>query len=209
MTPRLICRQQLAREFCNKNGRLFLLEWEWGFSLKIKNLIVGKSQYYNEEIMAKMNTKYVGHHISSGGFIFYTDESPGHLYVLLIKNKKGEWWIPKGHIEKNEDQIAAAFREIEEEVGLKKEQLKYIGLCHLYKFSFTDDNGQPNTKEIYMNVFEATGIHNLVAEQNDTTDIRDVKWFVYEEGLEAIMSFSRNELVRAKEMYEGFVENSR
>lgn len=156
--------------------------------------------------MEKMNTKFVGHHVSSGGFIFFTNDE-GEIYTLLIKNKKGEWWIPKGHIEEGEDQVTAAFREIEEETGVKKEQLKYIDLCHLYKFSFTDDNGQPNTKEIYMNVFEATGIYDLVAEKNETTDVRDAQWFTFEEAKQKIMSFSTNELIKAKEMYAWHKQN--
>lgn len=153
----------------------------------------------------KMNTKFVGHHVSSGGFIFHKNPQSDELYTLLIKNKKGEWWIPKGHIEENEDHVEAAFREIEEEVGLKREQLKYIGLCHLYKFSFIDDQGYSNTKEIYMNVFMATDIHGLTMEQNNTTDIRDVAWIPYGEALEVIMSFSKNELVKAREIYELFL----
>lgn len=157
----------------------------------------------------KMNTKFVGHHVSSGGFIFYKKPQNSELYVLLIKNKKGEWWIPKGHIEEGENQVSAAFREIEEEVGLKKEQIKYIDLCHLYKFSFTDGQGFLNTKEIYMNVFEATGVHDLTMEQNDTTDIRDVAWFPYEKGLKMIMAFSKKELIKAKEIYVAFLQKNK
>ncbi|MDP3729449.1 MAG: NUDIX hydrolase [bacterium] len=154
---------------------------------------------------AKMNTKYVGHHISSGGFIFYKDKENGDLFVLLIKNKKNEYWIPKGHIEEGEDQASAAFREIGEEVGLNKNQIKYIDLCHLYKFSFTDDNGNPNTKEIYMNVFEAHEKYDLNLEQGET-DIRAGEWFEYSKALETIMSFSKNELIRAKEMFENYLK---
>lgn len=151
----------------------------------------------------KMNTKFAGHHISSGGFIFYKDKVAGDLLVLLVKNKKGEYWIPKGHIEKNEDQIDAAFREIEEETGLKKEQLKYIDLLHIYKFSFTDDNGNSNTKEIYMNVFEALEKGNIMLEQGET-DIRDVEWTTCDEALEKIMSYSKNELIKARKMFENY-----
>ena len=149
----------------------------------------------------KMNTKFVGHHVSSGGFIFYKDKKRGELFVLLTKNKKNEYWIPKGHIEEGEDQVSAAFREIEEEVGLNKKQLKYIDFCHLYIFSFIDDNGNPNTKEIYMNVFEVSEKHDLKVEQGET-DIRDGEWFEYSKALETIMSFSKNELIKAKEIFE-------
>ncbi len=160
----------------------------------------------NNTPAVKMNTKFAGHHVSSGGFIFYKDQTTGKIYNLLIKNKKNEYWIPKGHIEEGEDQIAAAFREIEEEVGLGKNQLKYIGLCHLYKFSFTDDNGKPNTKEIYMNVFEADEKYDLKVEQGET-DIRGGEWFEYSKALQTIMSFSKNELIKAKEMFESHLKS--
>lgn len=149
----------------------------------------------------KMNTKYAGHHISSGGFIFYKDNNSQEISVILIKNKKGEYWIPKGHIEADEDQVQAAFREIEEEVGLNKDQIKYINLCHLYKFSFNDDNGNPNTKEIYMNVFQATEKYDLTLEKGET-DIQEGEWFEYSIALEKIMSFSKEELIKAKKMFE-------
>lgn len=150
-----------------------------------------------------MNTKFVGHHISAGGFIFYKNKMDGDISVLLIKNKKGEYWIPKGHVEEGEDQLSAAFREIEEEVGLKKEQLRYIDLCHLHEFSFLDDNGSSNTKEIYMNVFEALEKPELKLEQGET-DIVDGEWFSYETALGKILSYSKNELIKAKGMFDNY-----
>ncbi|KKS38300.1 MAG: hypothetical protein A3G49_06230 [Candidatus Sungbacteria bacterium RIFCSPLOWO2_12_FULL_41_11] len=153
----------------------------------------------------KMNTKFVGHHVSSGGFIFYKDKKRGELFVLLTKNKKNEYWIPKGHIEENEDHVVAASREIEEEVGLNKNQMAYVGLSHLYKFSFADDKGNPNTKEIYMNVFEAREKYDLNMEQGET-DIRDAEWFEYSKALETILPFSKNELVGAREMFEKYLQ---
>lgn len=152
----------------------------------------------------KMNTKFVGHHVSAGGFIFYKNKTDGEIFVLLIKNKKGEYWIPKGHVEKEEDQVSAAFREIEEEVGLKKEQLQYIDLCHLHEFSFVDDSGNSNTKEIYMNVFEALEKPDLQLEQGET-DIVDGEWFPYEIALKNILPYSKNELIKAKGMFDGYL----
>lgn len=160
----------------------------------------------NDTQSIKMNTKFVGHHVSSGGFIFYKDKITESVSVLLIKNKKGEYWIPKGHIEDGEDQVAAAFREIEEEVGLRESQLKYIDLCHLYKFSFTDDLGHPNTKEIYMNVFEALEKEDIKLEQGET-DIRDGEWLSYDDALVKIMAYSKNELIKARTMFDSYIKN--
>ena len=161
----------------------------------------------SDEKEQKMNTKYVGHHISSGGFIFHEDKDTGLLSVLLIKNKKGEYWIPKGHIEEGEDQIAAAFREIEEEVGLTKDQLTYIGLCHLDKFSFVDDGGNPNTKDVYMNLFGVHEKHDLKKEEG-ATDLTDAGWFEFSRALEMIIPYSKNELIKAKEMFENYLRSS-
>ena len=154
-----------------------------------------------------MNTKFVGHHISSGGFIFYNNEKNKDLYVLLIKNNKNEWWIPKGHIEEGEDQIESAFREIEEEVGIKKDQLKYIDLSDVYKFSFNDENGKQNTKEIYMNIFDATDMCNVKIAKKEAVNILEAKWFSYDEALNKILPFSKNELIKAMTVYLNYKNN--
>tara|TARA_Y100001963_G_C6503282_1_gene318817 strand:- start:147 stop:482 length:336 start_codon:yes stop_codon:yes gene_type:complete len=39
--------------------------------------------------------------------------------VLLLKDKCGEWGIPKGHVKEGEGMLQAALRETEEEVDIK------------------------------------------------------------------------------------------
>ena len=46
----------------------------------------------------------------------------------MITNNKNTLWICKGHLEKNEDQVSAALREFEEEMGLERKYLEYVGL---------------------------------------------------------------------------------
>ena len=41
--------------------------------------------------------------------------------VLLIKQTKGHWGFPKGHVEKNETEIETAIREVKEETNLDVE----------------------------------------------------------------------------------------
>ncbi len=147
----------------------------------------------------RMNTDYVGHHISSGGFVFYRNKSTGLMSVMLIKNKKGEYWIPKGHIEQGEDQVSAARREIEEEVGIKQDKLIHIGLCHIHKYSPTDKKGNLITKEIYMNVFEVLEKPKITLEEGDT-EITGGAWFPYEIALQKIIPYSKKQLIEAMEM---------
>lgn len=151
-----------------------------------------------------MSTKFVGHHISAGGFIFHKDKASGALSVLLIKNKKGEYWIPKGHIEDGEDHLVASFREIEEEVGIKKEQLKYIDFCNIHKFSFLDEDGNSNTKEIHMNVFEAMEKFEPKLEEDGAGSIQDADWFTFEDALPRIIPYSKDDLIKAREIFESF-----
>lgn len=140
--------------------------------------------------------------ISSGGFIFYFEKETQKLFVVLIKNRKGEFWIPKGKLEKNEDQLSAAFREIEEEVGLTKTQIKYVDFCYLDKYTYTD-SGKLLGKELYINVFEASGQYVLKPKDNEI-DITNAGWYEYDEAL-TMISFNKNELMFSKQIFEKYL----
>jgi len=78
---------------------------------------------------------------SAGGVVF---NKKGEL---LIVNQRGRSWsLPKGHIEKDEDPLAAARREIYEESGLK--DLKYIRLLGSYQRARIGLNGGENRSEL-------------------------------------------------------------
>jgi len=53
---------------------------------------------------------------SAGGILISMKD--GIWHVLLIRDPKKHWTFPKGKIEKGEDALIAARREIEEEVGI-------------------------------------------------------------------------------------------
>ncbi|PIS39052.1 MAG: diadenosine tetraphosphate hydrolase [Candidatus Nealsonbacteria bacterium CG08_land_8_20_14_0_20_43_11] len=75
----------------------------------------------------------------SAGAVVFRRENNKIYYLLLhypssAKAAKDYWDFPKGHLDKGEDELAAAHREIEEETGLKdvkfiesfKEWIKYF-----------------------------------------------------------------------------------
>jgi len=120
----------------------------------------------------------------SAGAIIFRRENKKIYYLLLHypsnpKAKKDYWDLPKGHIEKGEDEIETARREVEEETGLKdiqfvgefKEAIKYF-------FKFKGENifkivvfylAETKTKEVKIS-FEHIGF----------------KWLSYEEALEQL-----------------------
>jgi ADP-ribose pyrophosphatase YjhB (NUDIX family) len=65
---------------------------------------------------------------TSGGIVFRHAAKSGALEILLIKDAKDRWTIPKGHVEPGEETGATAEREIREETGLQDmEVLSWLG----------------------------------------------------------------------------------
>jgi bis(5'-nucleosidyl)-tetraphosphatase len=52
----------------------------------------------------------------SAGVIVFRNDPPGRVYLLLDYGK--HWDYPKGHLERNEDDLSCALRELEEETGI-------------------------------------------------------------------------------------------
>lgn len=66
-------------------------------------------------------------------------------YLLVAKYDQGDeaiYFLPGGGIEYNESVIAAAQRELAEEIGITKERIEYIKPVAIYEHSW-DDKGQP------------------------------------------------------------------
>ena len=62
--------------------------------------------------------------VSAGGVVVFKNT------ILLLKKFNGDWVLPKGRTEKNEDIRETALREVFEEAGVKAEIKKYIGMVH-------------------------------------------------------------------------------
>jgi 8-oxo-dGTP pyrophosphatase MutT (NUDIX family) len=60
----------------------------------------------------------------SAGAVIFKKESNDILFLIIYSNRNNTWGFPKGHIEQGETAKEAAFREINEEVGL--EDLNFI-----------------------------------------------------------------------------------
>jgi len=54
----------------------------------------------------------------AAGFVLYQETDRGRSYLVLQHREGGHWALPKGRIERNENELMAACREIREETGI-------------------------------------------------------------------------------------------
>ncbi|MGB9703127.1 MAG: uracil-DNA glycosylase family protein [Candidatus Micrarchaeia archaeon] len=116
----------------------------------------------------------------SAGFIVVNSKQ-----FLLLKNPKGWLDLPKGIIEKNEDAKEAAIRELEEETGLKREEIKIDDFFEysLKYFFYTPE------KEIVTKIVKLFLCETEKNEINISTEHIGYVWLGFDEVLKKV-SFS-------------------
>jgi 8-oxo-dGTP diphosphatase len=80
--------------------------------------------------------------IKAAGAVVWREETPFELEVLLVHRPQyDDWSFPKGKIEEGESAVAAAYREVEEETGVKAIFGQYLGSS-----SYKLDSGKKKVK---------------------------------------------------------------
>lgn len=74
--------------------------------------------------------------------------------VLVVSQNGNSWSLPKGHIEKDENGIEAAVREIQEESGVSQlEYLKPLGTYQRFRIGLNGKDDRSELKTIHMFLF--------------------------------------------------------
>ncbi len=112
------------------------------------------------------------------GFIIFRRTEDGIKYLLLYR-RGGYWNFPKGHFESGEDTLATAFREAEEETGLKKNELHLVpGFKTYVRFFF--DRGERR-------IFDTVILHLAETRQPQVRisprEHSGYAWFLYADAL--------------------------
>jgi 8-oxo-dGTP pyrophosphatase MutT (NUDIX family) len=123
--------------------------------------------------------------ITAGGIVFNGDR------VLVLRNLKGAWVFPKGHVELGESHEQAALREVQEESGLYSRIVGKAGMSSFHFYSYidkavhrkivywfemeTDDTEVVVNRELKMGAFfPAEGALRLLNFPNDAMNLRTI-----------------------------------
>lgn len=115
--------------------------------------------------------------------------------VLLIKQTKGHWSFPKGHMEEGESEIQTAVREVKEETNvdaIPDETKRYVE-------EYLMDNG--NMKQVIYFVSKQAS-SNIKAQESE---IAEIAWLPFEKALETITYDNTRELLLKVLKDEGYI----
>lgn len=92
--------------------------------------------------------------------------------VLVVSQRGTSWSLPKGHIEKGEDELQAAIREVTEESGITDLQLiRHLGSYGRYKIGQNGEDDQSEFKTITFYLFK-TSQNSLKPIDSDNPEAR-------------------------------------
>ena len=116
--------------------------------------------------------------ISAGGVVVRSRK--GGWEVLLVRDMNHELTFPKGLVEKGEDLVAAAVREMHEEVGITDVTL--VGPIDNIRYMYRR-NGLIS-KVVHYFLFKSKGEEKLMGQKEE--GLHDVQWMPLSEAITAI-----------------------
>ena len=118
---------------------------------------------------------------SAGGVVYrHTAEK---LQVLFILDPYKKWALPKGHIEPGESKAEAAIREVEEETGISRKDLRIVKKLGKLRYRFTFE-GKKINKLVYFYLIEA--VTDAIVKPQLEEKITDVKWVNIDEARDVL-----------------------
>ena len=151
---------------------------EIGIPIYTDNYFVKKAEIELNKILSKNTNNEIE---KSCGCVIINDDK-----VLLIKQTKGHWGFPKGHVEKNETEVETAIREVKEETNLDVE----IDANKRYAMKYITDKG--SLKQVILFIAKCVG-GNIKAQE---CEVNDIKWLDFDEAIKTITYDNTRELFK-------------
>lgn len=136
--------------------------------------------------------------VSAGGVVFR--KRGAKIYVALISvGDKARWQLPKGLIEKNESNEAAALREVREETGLETEMVAPVETVEYWYFSGTGKGRIRFHKFVYFFLLR----YRSGETSDHDAEVNEARWVEISKAEELLAFASEKKvLARAREMIE-------
>lgn len=151
-------------------------------------------------VQRKPTIQEVVHETTSGGIVFRRAKDKNNaVEILLIKDAKNRWTIPKGHVEEGEEPKQTAEREIREETGLQ--EMRVMNWLGKVNFRYRRNHTLVlMTMHIYL--VEGKGNTNRLHPEDWLSDI---KWLSAAEAVDAIAyeDIGKLMLIGMKKIREG------
>jgi 8-oxo-dGTP pyrophosphatase MutT (NUDIX family) len=131
---------------------------------------------------------------SAGAVVYW--EGPGRREYLLLRYGPGYWGFPKGHVEKGETDLQAAYREVEEETGISKTKLRLIDGFRVrtaYKFR----RGKTLVDKVVDYFLLASATKDVTISSEHTA----FAWLGYDEALKQVSFDASQQLLRDAEAF--------
>lgn len=135
--------------------------------------------------------------VSSGGVIFRRRDEKVEVCLVSVKNGK-VWCLPKGIIEKGEDEKEAALREVMEETGLTGRIIDKLGDISYWYYIKEENIRCKKTVHFYL-------IEFISGDTKDHSwEVDEARWFGIDEAVR-ILSYKgeRDTLNKAREILSG------
>mgnify|MGYP001568359387 CR=1 FL=1 len=131
---------------------------------------------------------------SAGFVVFLMEKQP---LFLLLKYPKGYWDFPKGHLEKNETELDAAFRELKEETGIAKVRV-IKGFRSPINYAFTAKDGVFIRKKVAFFLGESKTRKVRISFEH-----KGFAWLPFEEAVKRATYKNAKDLLRKAKKYSG------
>ena len=136
-------------------------------------------------------------HLCCGGVVL--DTLGDTCRVVLIEVTKGrypQWLLPKGHVEPGEQHEAAAIREVSEETGIPKKDLKVLAYLGKIDYQFPPiPRNELHRKTVHYYVMLAKSTELSLSQQTHEEGISRANWFAIESAKEVVRYKGNREMI--------------
>ena len=172
--------ETLLKNKLPKSGLHYEKDKMHGMKSSLRKCVLWKISEHNQNLKEEDSMENQVKVEKSCGCIIIDNEK-----ILLVKQTKGFWSFPKGHMESGETEVQTAIREVKEETNIDvipDENKRYVE-------EYMMENG--NKKQVVYFVAKKTSADVKAQE----SEIADIKWLNFKDAYETISYDNMKELI--------------